>query len=646
MPIDSTLRGLALQITENKDPGAQPQLDYQFINAAGAESTLARIRGVPLAGGGGQLAFETNDGTGADTPALRLLVDPQGNLGIGTANPGARLEVAGDARVSGPLSVQGALTAASFTGNGAALSNVTPADGSVSSAKLALDVTSLSKVTGGKMVVNGDNLGIGTASPGARLEVAGDARVDGPLSVQGPLTAAAGLRVSGAGQISGDLSVTGKLTAASFAGNGAGLSNVTPADNSITSAKLANDPAALSKVTGGAMAVSGGKVGIGTASPGARLEVAGDANFTGSLSVQGALTAAGLRVSGAGQISGDLSVTGKLSAAALTGSSLHAGIDATVGPFAMDPLPGRLMVTGAAAELGFFRRTLTSMPATLGAGDRFLWYNPNGSARLYTEQRGDLLTIDASGNVGIGTTNPASRMEVRGDWTGIEGALRLSGDKPTIKFAGGPLAGNQSWILHLGSDGGGSMQFFKQGPFPNYWDNVMTLSPSLNVGIRTANPGFQLDVAGAAHATSFPTSSDDRFKTNIAPLTNVVEKIRKIRGVAFDWNEEYAALGRSTHKREVGVLAKEVKEVFPELVSSWGEQNYLAVDYGRLSAVLLEAAKEFSSAIEALHGRIKALEMPMKAAGRKAPESHPRNAPRPCGRKRHARRDAGERQAG
>jgi hypothetical protein len=34
----------------------------------------------------------------------------------------------------------------------------------------------------------------------------------------------------------------------------------------------------------------------------------------------------------------------------------------------------------------------------------------------------------------------------------------------------------------------------------------------------------------------------------------------------------------------------------------------LAVDYGRLSAVLLEAAKEFSSAIEALHGRIEALE--------------------------------------
>jgi hypothetical protein len=219
MPIQETLRGLALQINERDDPGAQPQLDYQFINAAGAESTLARITGVPQPGGGGQLALETNDGTGADTPAQRVLVDQQGNVGIGTANPGARLEVVGDARVTGPLSVQGALTAVSFAGNGAGLSHVTPADASVSSAKLANDPAALSKVTGGAMAISGGNVGIGTANPGARLEVAGDANVSGPLSVQGALTAAANLKVGGAGQIDGDLSVTGMLSAAALAGS-------------------------------------------------------------------------------------------------------------------------------------------------------------------------------------------------------------------------------------------------------------------------------------------------------------------------------------------------------------------------------------------------------------------------------------------
>jgi hypothetical protein len=76
------------------------------------------------------------------------------------------------------------------------------------------------------------------------------------------------LEVSGVAKIDGDLSVTGKLTAASLAGDGAGLSNVTPADSSITSAKLAFDSASLCKVTGGKMVISGGNVGIGTANPG------------------------------------------------------------------------------------------------------------------------------------------------------------------------------------------------------------------------------------------------------------------------------------------------------------------------------------------------------------------------------------------
>jgi cytoskeletal protein CcmA (bactofilin family) len=297
MPIDQTMRGLALEIDASTDPApeTQPLLEYRFINLANTQTILARIKGIPRSDGGGQLAFETN--AGADTATQRMLIDNQGNVGIGTENPGARLDVAGDAKFNGALNVQGALTAsglevsglakiggdlsvtgkltaASFAGNGAALSNVTPADSSITSAKLAVDSASLSKVTGGKMVISADNVGIGTANPGARLEVAGDAKFNGPLNVQGALT------VSGVAKIGGDLSVTGTLTAASFRGNGAGLSNVTPADGSITNAKLAQDAASLSKVTGGKMVVQGDSVGIG-----GRLEVNGAVKFQGPLAV-------------------------------------------------------------------------------------------------------------------------------------------------------------------------------------------------------------------------------------------------------------------------------------------------------------------------------------------------------------------------
>ena len=67
----------------------------------------------------------------------------------------------------------------------------------------------------------------------------------------------------GIAQIGGDLSVTGKLTAASFAGDAAGLSNVTPADNSVTNAKLALDAASLSKVSNEMMVANEANIGIG-----------------------------------------------------------------------------------------------------------------------------------------------------------------------------------------------------------------------------------------------------------------------------------------------------------------------------------------------------------------------------------------------
>ena len=110
------------------------------------------------------------------------------------------------------------------------------------------------------------------------------------------------------------------------------------------------------------------------------------------------------------------------------------------------------------------------------------------------------------------------------------------------------------------------------------------------------------------HATAFPASSDARFKTNVRPLTSVLEKLEKVRGVSFEWNELYEAMGRSTHRREIGVIAQELEPNFPELVSAWDEEGHRAVDYGRMSAVLLEAVKELKAQNDALQARIEKLE--------------------------------------
>lgn len=76
-----------------------------------------------------------------------------------------------------------------------------------------------------------------------------------------------------------------------------------------------------------------------------------------------------------------------------------------------------------------------------------------------------------------------------------------------------------------------------------------------------------------------------------------MELVRRLRGVSFEWTEE-AGPGHSG--RDLGVIAQEVEEVFPELVST-DASGYKRVNYIGLIAPLIEAVKE-------LDGRLAALE--------------------------------------
>lgn len=80
---------------------------------------------------------------------------------------------------------------------------------------------------------------------------------------------------------------------------------------------------------------------------------------------------------------------------------------------------------------------------------------------------------------------------------------------------------------------------------------------------------------------------------------SVMALVRRLRGVTFEWTED-APDGLRGH--DLGVIAQEVEEVFPELVST-DEQGYKRVNYAGLIAPLIEALKELDARVETLERR-------------------------------------------
>jgi hypothetical protein len=208
------------------------------------------------------------------------------------------------------------------------------------------------------------------------------------------------------------------------------------------------------------------------------------------------------------------------------------------------------------------------------------------------------LTISGS-NIGIGTTSPATKLHLHNgrfrvsesDGSGQSGVIELSnGTKINYIFTA------SDGHLYLRTDDTSKHVLLQAG------------SSSGNVGVGTTTPGYTLDVNGQCHASSFPTSSDKRFKENVKEIDNALEKVKKLRGVYFNWNKFYQETLKvdETEDTEIGVIAQEIKEVIPEVVTTFErevdgkKERYYSVEYARLTALLINAIKELSLKVENL----------------------------------------------
>ncbi|MBS0191809.1 MAG: tail fiber domain-containing protein [Phycisphaerales bacterium] len=136
--------------------------------------------------------------------------------------------------------------------------------------------------------------------------------------------------------------------------------------------------------------------------------------------------------------------------------------------------------------------------------------------------------------------------------------------------------------------------------------NALEIWPSLD----TARAGF-LDVRNTAgaqtitlngangniFATGTITPSSRKLKENIAPIADALEKLLRIQGVRYDWiPPESAKRGGKLH--DIGFIAENVDEQFPEMVARDESGAVIGMDYARMSAVTVEAIKQLRANFE------------------------------------------------
>ena len=482
--------------------------------------------------------------------AGRLVIDTAGNVGIGTAAPGSLLDVNGNASIRGTTylgtSLAANLAADATNGYIRGTSGIAFQDAAATSTHSYLNTS------GGNSYINGvsGNIGIGTTAPIRKLTLSDSASTEFVIQATGaPANQRNGrIRVDDNGKFYiGKLSDTGSVGTDQFAldmttGNvgigtaspstrlhvqGGGLtvsadatsnSLITLGDSGSSGRTYVLSPGAgtgdrsylnLYDGTAGAVRLaigSTGNVGIGTASPGARLHVysTGDNRVIVDSNDTTASNYTGYDIRGAGVFKGGLFVENndktKLSLWNASTKVITVDGSGNVGIGTASPTLQLLQVNGKIATNP--ASGWSGLDMYVNGGNRVTAYN-SGTGDFVVDTSGTArMLINTSGNVGIGTTSPSQKLEIVD--TVASSYVRLV--SPLAQQSGMILAdatNGTDWHLYRVD---GSRDFSIWNPTVG---NVVRITQAGNVGIGTASPIRTLHVNSAASEAAIVISRAD-----------------------------------------------------------------------------------------------------------------------------------------
>ena len=224
-----------------------------------------------------------------------------------------------------------------------------------------------------------------------------------------------------------------------------------------------------------------------------------------------------------------------------------------------------LASTGGQSPAGIQVRNTSTISAGWVIGE-------NGNQNFTFKRNGDFpsLFIKPTGEVAIGTETPSAMFELYQN--GVDVLANFRGDQSAgitgIKIKNDFPAG-QGWLL--GQDSNGELKIIA----PDTTTVAMRFLPNGNV-----------DVPGAF------TNSDRRLKRDIVPIDSALKKVLTLEGKYYSWRkDEYPHLS-AKKDHDIGLIAQNVKEVFPEAVVE-DTVGMLGLSYSKLIAPVIQSIKEF-----------------------------------------------------
>ena len=233
-------------------------------------------------------------------------------------------------------------------------------------------------------------------------------------------------------------------------------------------------------------------------------------------------------------------------------------------------------------------------------GNQIQQYQNGTPAMMHLNLAGGNISLNGgsnAGNVGIGTTSPSDKLDV-------VGGVRATGFRSTNGgyTARGDRFDGIKWTTNDSSDSIAA-HIFRFGS-----TDGRLLFTNNGAGNTT---GVYLAVGG----TSFTSTSDERLKLDIEPITSILEKIKDIRVVGYnmastsidvetgEMKVDFNTVPRTTNngtviKQEIGSIAQDWTTSFPELVvEPKSADQYYGLNYDRIGVVALGAVQELNQIV-------------------------------------------------